>query len=530
MSYGTKPPPADSHIVRTFHRRALRTHPQAETILAGRKVNQLNKAELLNGLVTLGLDPDLIARQALASPAPVTSPAPTCDNLPQVDAAGTGLFAPNMAENLDLGDGEQSPPVDEIEVEVQSIRSLVVQGGFVALDQRLRDLVTEARKPPVEIVRTVEIMVPGPTVTLAGSDETRPAQVIARQTGATASWRSLFRVHGSMGHRDLHLWDGAHPSTPFVDDEYVWPQPATAIALAILADGGNAYLYGPAGCGKTDWARQFAARTGRPYVLISCDNGTDAATLVGLTVPHNGSVRWQDGALTKAIRTPGCIVCVDEPSVARAGALMVMQDLLQNRTLHIAETGEVVRVAPGVLFVCTDNTAGNGGGARQGYSDTNRLNAAFLDRFAARIDFDFLPKDKEIAVVVAKTGCTVELATLLVNAAQVTRAAAANQGLSRGIGLRRLLSWARLLTAGIRAEDAFRVAVLNCADDQDRESLREQCLLTYDRDTVAAALNPSVPVLPDPVVTNPTPAGRDAAADFCGGPTSWAAHRHSTSN
>ena len=70
---------------------------------------------------------------------------------------------------------------------------------------------------------------------------------------------------------------------------------------------------------------------------------------------------------------------------------------------------------------------------------------------------------------------------------------------------------------GIGPEDAFCSAILNCASEQDVETLREQCLLTYDKRTVANALNPAAPMVSDPAVTNPTPAGRDAASDFVGG-------------
>jgi hypothetical protein len=96
----------------------------------------------------------------------------------------------------------------------------------------------------------------------------------------------------------------------------------------------------------------------------------------------------------------------------------------------------------------------------------------------------------------------------------VTRAAADNQTLSQGIGLRRLLSWAELLTDGIPAAEAFQCAVLNFANEQDVEALREQCLLAYDESNVKRALAPATPQAPDPTVANPTPAGRNAALAF----------------
>jgi len=480
-----------SHVARSALRRALREHPQAETILQGRLVNTLTQGELINGLKTLGLDHVAIAAAALNAPAPHQLVELPCDNLPQAESE-TAIAA--VVEP------------DAIETELQGIRSLIGSGGFAALDDKLRSLVIEARKPPVEVRVRVEVpvdIVPGAPVHAA------------IPTGRTETWRALFGVKGVLGKRETAIWDGSHPNTPRVNDRYIWPHPQTETALAQIARGRNIMLFGPAGTGKTEWAQQLAAKTGRPFALISCDAGTDGATLVGMTVPDAaGGVTWQDGQLTRAIRTPGCVVCIDEPSVARAGALFVLQNVLANRVLFVSETGMRVPVASGVVFVATDNTNGTGGGSRRGYTDTNRLNAAFLDRFGVRVSIDYLPAKDEAQAIVSYTGCTVELAELLVNAAAVTRQAADAQTLQHGIGLRRLLSWAELLQDGIDPESAFCSAVLNCAAEQDREALREQCLLTYDRDTVARALNPSSPMVPNPAMVNPTPQGRAAASDF----------------
>jgi len=168
-----------------------------------------------------------------------------------------------------------------------------------------------------------------------------------------------------------------------------------------------------------------------------------------------------------------------------------------------------------VIIIACDNTNGTGGGGRKGFIDTNQLNAAFMDRFGARTRFEYLPRDQECRVLMGYTGCTAQLAELLVDAAVVTRAAEENAQVTSGLSLRRLLSWAELLTDGIDPEDAFEAAVLNCCKDQDKETIRQQCLLAYDRTAVARALDPNaVDITPDPTVSNPTAAGRAAAQDF----------------
>ncbi len=350
-----------SHEARNLLRATLRAHPDKDSVLNGRRVNDLTLNDLNECLNQLG----------------VTAPKPFLvqPSAPQDQQDIAPMNTDNAIDDI-------AAP-DTIEAEVQQIRSLIMQGGFGMLDDKLRALVTEARKPPVEIL--VDTTPP-------------PAGVhVSKLTMVSGTWRKLFGVTGPNADRATSLWDGTHPDTPAINDLYAWPHPATETALAQFARGRNVMLYGPAGTGKTDFAMQIAARTRRPFALISCDNGTDAATLVGMTVPDaSGGVTWQDGQLTRAIQTPGCVICLDEPSVARPGALFVLQNVLANRQLFIAETGRRVSVAKGVLFLATSNTNGTGGGARRGYTDTNRLNAAFLDRFGVRVKIDYLPSDKSL--------------------------------------------------------------------------------------------------------------------------------------
>lgn len=475
---------------------ALRRHPAGPR---GAAVSNMSRPELTKIALELGLDVDQIARDAVADDAP-TEEAPMVEATSETETAVAGSTLTQA----------------EIEDQVSAIRGLIVTGGFAAMDDRLRELVRDASKPPVVQTITETVTV---TVDAAGVPSA-PAITQARCLGVDKTWKDLFGLKGTIGTRTTKLWDGAHPDTPKSNRDYIFPATQTAIVLTQLSRGRNAYLYGPPGTGKTEFASELAARTGRPFALLSCDNATDGPTLVGMTVPKaGGGTTWQDGLLTRAIQTPGCVVCIDEPSVARPGALFVMQNMLANRVLYIQETGRRVPVANGVLFVACDNTNGTGGGGRKGLTDTNQMNAAFMDRFGPRARFAYLDKPAEIKILCAYTRCTPELAELLVDAAAVTRAAEENAQVTMGLSFRRLLAWAELLTDGIEPEAAFNAAVLDCMKEQDREAVRQQCMLAYDRGAVARALNPptvttTAPVAADPADTNPTGAGRDAAEDF----------------
>ena len=482
-------------LARAALRRAIRNHPDMLTAFpqGSRAVGSLTIAELLALAAKLSLNGPGIMREARSTPTPSTEP----------DEAEAEAEAEGEGEAESEAEGEaDADTIDPVDAEVAAIRDSIMREGFSALDERLRDLVRDARKPAT----IIEVPVTGAAV--AG------AVAQSRPLGRSVTWKDAFGVMGTVGQKTAQLWDRAHPDTPSVDPLYVFPERETVIALTQIARGRNVYAFGPAGTGKTEFGEQLAARLGRPYALISCDAATDGPTLVGMTVPNGDGVGWQDGQLTRAIQTPGCVICIDEPSIARPGALFVLQNVLAKRILWLGEReGRRIPVAPGVVFLSTDNTAGLGGGARRGYTDTNRLNAAYLDRFGARVRFQFLPEDVEARVICSRVaGCPLALAELLVKAATLTRAAAEAEQITSGLGLRRLFAWAELLSDGINAGDAFEAAVLHATPEQDQETLRQQCALAIDEHTVAHALGS--PVVADPSLVNPSPQGRRAAADF----------------
>lgn len=267
----------------------------------------------------------------------------------------------------------------------------------------------------------------------------------------------------------LTTWDGATEADP----DYA-PDPVALEALAACdALGKNAWLFGPAGTGKSSLPEWYAAKLGRPFVRIAFDRSTEPEDLIGGLEPDGDAFRWRDGALAQAIRTPGAVVLLDEPTLARPTALAMLQTLLDGgRHLLARATGEVIRCAPGVTFVCADNSSGNGDETGQ-YSGVSAMNRAFLDRMTARIEVGYMEAAKEAEVLARRSGVSKKAAQRMVAFARETRAAVDNGDMAHALGLRRLIAWASLVAVGVPSARAFPQTCVAGEAPDDAETVRQ---------------------------------------------------------
>ena len=361
--------------------------------------------------------------------------------------------------------------------EAKAIMGKMGAGDFAGYQAALLDVARRAHKPAE--VRTVTVAAVDPSK-IKGHVPKKIGEKHMRQAGLPASLSGVL-----VEKTTLPVYDT--PDAPALDKNYQWPA-FTPLVLSTFRRGQTVFGHGPAGTGKTELAKQIAAAWGRRFIRISCDDQTEAATLVGMTVPaKDGGTVWQDGQLTAAIRVPGAVILIDEPSVARPGALFVLQALLDSdRRLHIAETGEVIPVAPDVVFMLADNTNGTGDVTGQ-YEATRRLNRATLDRAAISVAFDYLSPAEESNVIASKSGLNKRAAAMLAKFAAITRAKAGSGEVSHGIGLRRLLAMGELLADGADPSIAFQVAVIESAPYDDKEPLRQMWTGSVDVNALAAA-------------------------------------------
>lgn len=215
-------------------------------------------------------------------------------------------------------------------------------------------------------------------------------------------------------------------------------------------------LKGPTGCGKTRFVGHMAAKLGLPLSTVSCHDDLAAADLTGRYLLKGGDTVWVDGPLTRAVREGG-ICYLDEVVEARKDVAVVLHPLTDDRRiLPLERTGEVLSAPPGFMLVVSYNP---------GYQNLLKtLKPSTRQRFVA-IEFDFLPKDREIAVVSAESGLAEGMVAPLVELARRLRALKGHD-LEEGVSTRLLVYCASLIDAGLAPRDAVRSAMIEPLTDE----------------------------------------------------------------
>lgn len=215
-------------------------------------------------------------------------------------------------------------------------------------------------------------------------------------------------------------------------------------------------LKGPTGCGKTRFVGHMAAKLGLPLSTVSCHDDLAAADLTGRYLLKGGDTVWVDGPLTRAVREGG-ICYLDEVVEARKDVAVVLHPLTDDRRiLPLERTGEVLSAPPGFMLVVSYNP---------GYQNLLKtLKPSTRQRFVA-IEFDFLPKDREIAVVAAESGLDQTQVVPLVELARRLRALKGHD-LEEGVSTRLLVYCASLIDAGLAPKDAVRCALIEPLTDE----------------------------------------------------------------
>ena len=455
------------------HLKALSDWPKYMTDMGwnGRSEG-LKGAEIRAACEALSVDLEALRARFLAAPA--TLDAAALENIATDERIETMLHATAPAGE---GAGFEGADVEETIAQALAEASPHMTPYLANMMPGLiRPLVEAAVRGPRTIVKTVT----APSAIGAGNGAAQgaAAPVIVNVLRRSPLGRTFDLRRNEGGALWTHILQTTYvdvcdyADAPAVDPDYIWSPEVLAQLAAQDVSGLNAWLYGPAGVGKTDGVEQYAARLGRPFVRIAIERTTEPTELIGqMMLAKDGGMAWGDGKLTAAFRVPRCVILIDEPTLLRSGTLAVLQTALDKRRLWLA-SGEVVDAAPRVFIVAADNTNGCGDDSGR-YVDTAPVNAAFLDRFAMRTEVSYLTASQETGMLSHRAGVHPAVARIMVDYANLTRASADSGKLTMGVTPRRLLAWARTVRVGVPSAKAFHSIVIAAAAPEDRATLEQ---------------------------------------------------------
>ena len=240
----------------------------------------------------------------------------------------------------------------------------------------------------------------------------------------------------------VEVWN--HPSAPAVDPNFIWTDRILRHLLLSQNTGENLWFGGDKGTGKSETARQFAARTGRAYTRINFHKYTTADDYAGATgLDVKVGTVFKPGEFLTAFTCPSSVILLDEVSNADQGELATLNGFLEPNSA-VSYGGSVQRRAPGVLVFAADNTLGNGDSSGR-YSGTRTMNSALVDRFARVIKFDYLDKSDEVSALMRHTGCNKDLASHVVDLLSACRAKVLTSDIIDAPSIRSAMAFIRAL-------------------------------------------------------------------------------------
>ena len=239
----------------------------------------------------------------------------------------------------------------------------------------------------------------------------------------------------------VDIWN--HPHAPAVDPDFIWTESILKHLLLSDRTGENLWFGGEKGTGKSETARQFAARTGRAFKRINFHKHTTVEEYIGATGYENNKTVFQPKDFLLAYAMPSTVILLDEVTNADPGELATLNGFLEPNAA-VSFGGLTHTRAEGVLVFVADNTFGNGDDSGR-HAGTRLQNSALVDRFARVIQFDFLPAIFEIEAIAKRSGCATLLAEQIHSAITLARHKVKSADIVDAPSIRSAIAFARAI-------------------------------------------------------------------------------------
>ena len=239
----------------------------------------------------------------------------------------------------------------------------------------------------------------------------------------------------------VDVWN--HPQAPAVDPDFIWTDGILKHLLLSDRTGENLWFGGEKGTGKSETARQFAARTGRAFKRINFHKHTTVEEYVGAVGIEDGKTVFQPKDFLLAYAMPSTVLLLDEVTNADPGELATLNGFLEPNAC-VSFGGLTHTRAEGVLIIVADNTFGNGDDSGR-HAGTRMQNSALVDRFSRVVEFQYLPADHEIDAITRRSGCPKVLAEAIHEAITVARHKVKSADIVDAPSIRSAIAFARAI-------------------------------------------------------------------------------------
>jgi len=188
--------------------------------------------------------------------------------------------------------------------------------------------------------------------------------------------------------------------TPELDPHWVWPKTSTEEAVWAMQNRMPVRLVGMPGGGKTEFARNVAAITGRAFCRTNFHGEVFLEDVIGKTELIGGETVFVKGNIINYLQRPS-VVLLDEVSAAKPSVYMgFLQEFLEKFRIKLQATGEVIHSHEGMWCIGADNALGLGDN-RSKFPTRNVQDISTLNRWPVTLHINYMDEGVMASIIKA---------------------------------------------------------------------------------------------------------------------------------